>query len=121
MQTDYQVGFIGAGFAGLSAALRLRQEGKNSFVIFERASEIGGTWRDNIYPGCACDVASYLYSFANIPNASWNNLYASQSEILAYLKNAVINRDLQKHVRLNADIVEARFVAETAYWLVTDR
>jgi cation diffusion facilitator CzcD-associated flavoprotein CzcO len=58
MEIDYQIGIIGAGFAGLMAALRLKKSGRESFVIFERAGEIGGTWRDNTYPGCACDVAS---------------------------------------------------------------
>jgi len=121
MKADYGVGIVGAGFGGLVAALRLKKTGKESFVIFERGAEIGGTWRDNIYPGCACDIAVHLYSFANIPNANWNNVYAAQPEILDYLKNVSVNHDLQKHIRLNADIVEARFIEEDAYWLVMDR
>jgi cation diffusion facilitator CzcD-associated flavoprotein CzcO len=121
MNVDYQVGIVGAGFAGLVAALRLKNAGKESFVIFERGAEIGGTWRDNIYPGCACDVAVHLYSFADVPNPNWSNLYAAQPEILDYLKNVSVKRDLQKHIRLDADIVEARFIEEQAYWLVTDR
>src|SRR3954451_14820048 len=115
MNADYQVGILGAGFAGLVAALRLKKAGKDSFIIFERAEEIGGTWRDNIYPGCACDVTSHLYSFATVPNADWNNLYASQPEILDYLKKVVEGKELHKHIRLNADIVEAKFIKEKAF------
>jgi cation diffusion facilitator CzcD-associated flavoprotein CzcO len=121
MKPEYQVGIVGAGFAGLVAALGLKKAGKHSFVIFERASEIGGTWRDNIYPGCACDIAVHLYSFAKVPNAEWSNLYAGQPEILDYLKNVSVSYDLQSHIRLNADIVEARFLEEESCWIVIDR
>jgi len=118
---QYEVGIIGAGFAGLIAALKLKEAGKNSFVIFERASEIGGTWRDNIYPGCACDVAVHLYSFAAAPNPEWNNLYAGQAEILDYLKNVTCKKELEKHIQLNTDIVEATFDAELGIWRLMDR
>lgn len=109
MKPDFTVGIVGAGFAGLVAALRLKDEGINSFIIFERAAEVGGTWRDNIYPGCACDVAVHLYSFASEPNAEWSNLYAKQPEILAYLQNVTGKNELEQHIRLNADITEAAF------------
>ncbi len=121
MKPDFQVGIVGAGFGGLAAALRLKKAGKDSFVIFERAAEIGGTWRDNIYPGCACDIAVHLYSFSDQPNTNWNNLYAAQPEILDYLKDVTDSRDIKKHIRLNADVVEARFIEEEACWLVTER
>jgi cation diffusion facilitator CzcD-associated flavoprotein CzcO len=120
MKPEYEVGIVGAGFAGLVAALRLKKAGKESFVIFERASEIGGTWRDNIYPGCACDIAVHLYSFAEVPNANWSKLYAGQPEILDYLKNVSASCDLQSHIRLQADIVEARFLEEERCWIVID-
>lgn len=121
MKTDFQVGIVGAGFAGLVAALRLKKSGRDSFVIFERASEVGGTWRDNIYPGCACDVASPLYSFAGEPNPDWSKQYSEQPEILNYIKGVVDKRGLQKHIRFNADIVEAKFMTEEGCWLVSDR
>ncbi|GAB2560380.1 flavin-containing monooxygenase [Spirosoma aerophilum] len=120
MKPDVQVGIIGAGFAGLVAALRLKKQQKESFVIFERAAEIGGTWRDNVYPGCACDVASPLYSFADEPNPDWDSLYASQSEILAYIKSVVERNNLRSHIRFNTDIVKAQFVPESGYWQLTD-
>jgi cation diffusion facilitator CzcD-associated flavoprotein CzcO len=121
METDYAVGIVGAGFAGLSAALRLKKSRQDSFVIFERAAEVGGTWRDNIYPGCACDVASPLYSFAGEPNPGWTQLYAGQPEIWAYLKHVVDKNDLRKHIRFGSDIVEAKFLEHRGCWLVTDR
>ena len=121
MSFEYEVGIVGAGFAGLVAALKLKKAGKNSFIIFERGSEIGGTWRDNIYPGCACDIAVHLYSFADVPATGWSRVYAPQPEILAYLKNVASDYHLNSHIRLNADIVEAKFIKEEAAWLVTDR
>lgn len=117
---DYQVGIVGAGFAGLVAALRLKKSGRNSFVIFEQAAEAGGTWRDNVYPGCACDVASPLYSFAGELNPSWNRLYSGQEEILDYIKQVVRKADLEDHIRYNSEIVEAFFNKEEGVWKVRD-
>ncbi|EMR02457.1 flavin-containing monooxygenase [Cesiribacter andamanensis] len=118
---DYQVGIIGAGFAGLVAALRLKKSGRDSFIIFERASEVGGTWRDNVYPGCACDVTSPLYSFADEPNPDWSRRYSTQPEILAYLKGVVARRGLDEHISYQADIVEARFLEQEGCWQLSDR
>jgi cation diffusion facilitator CzcD-associated flavoprotein CzcO len=120
MKPDVQVGIIGAGFAGLVAALRLKKQQKNSFVIFERAAEVGGTWRDNVYPGCACDVPSPLYSFADEPNSDWDHLYASQPTILAYIQSVVERHKLRSHIRFNTDIVRAQFMPEPGYWQLTD-
>ena len=120
MKPDYQIGIIGAGFAGLVAALRLKKQQKDSFVIFERASDVGGTWRDNVYPGCACDVASPLYSFADEPNPDWTHLYAAQPDILAYMQHVVDRHALRSHIRFNTDIVKATFITETGCWQLTD-
>jgi cation diffusion facilitator CzcD-associated flavoprotein CzcO len=120
MKIDYQIGIIGAGFGGLVAALKLKNTGRNSFVIFERASEIGGTWRDNTYPGCACDVVSHVYSIASEPNPEWTHQFSKQPEIFNYLKNVVAKNDLSKHIRLNSDIVELKFMDSAGAWLVTD-
>jgi cation diffusion facilitator CzcD-associated flavoprotein CzcO len=121
MKHDYQIGIVGAGFAGLVAALRLKKSGRHSFVIFERAGEIGGTWRDNVYPGCACDVASPLYSFAQALNPDWNNLFSSQPEILAYMKEVVKENGLQEHIRFHTDVVEASFQKGSGGWILTVR
>ena len=121
IQADFRVGIVGTGFAGLVAALHLKKKGIESFVMFERAAEIGGTWRDNVYPGCACDVASQLYSFEGEPNPNWSRRYSPQPEILAYMKGVVAKYSLQQHIRFNADIVEALFLEERGCWLVTNR
>src|SRR3569833_1515869 len=81
-----RVAIAGSGFAGLAMAVRLLQEGERDFVVFEKSSELGGTWRDNSYPGCACDVQSHLYSFSFAPNPDWSRAYSPQPEILAYLR-----------------------------------
>lgn len=120
MKPDYEIGIVGAGFAGITAALRLKKAGKKSFVIFERASEVGGTWRDNIYPGCACDIPSPLYSFSAFPNPDWDNLYSPQPEVLNYIKTVVAKNDLYRHVQLNANIIEARFIKDSVCWQVKD-
>lgn len=121
MRTDFQVGIVGAGFAGLVAALRLKKSGRDSSVIFERAAEVGGTWRDNVYPGCACDIASPLYSFADEQNPQWSKFYSEQPEILNYIKDVTARNDLYRHIRLESDVVEVRFLEEEGCWLVTDK
>jgi cation diffusion facilitator CzcD-associated flavoprotein CzcO len=121
MKPDFQTGIIGAGFGGLIAALRLKQSGRDSFIIFERAADVGGTWRDNVYPGCACDVPSHLYSIASDPNPKWNHAFARQPEIWEYMRNVVKKNQLEKKIRYNADIVDAKFLEEHGLWQVTDR
>ena len=81
-----EVAIVGAGFAGLGMAMALRREGIESVVVLERADAVGGTWRDNTYPGVACDVPSHLYGFAAHPNPAWSRVYARGDEIRAYLE-----------------------------------
>jgi len=118
MDSSTHTGIIGAGFAGLVAALRLKKQGDDDFVIFERADEIGGTWRDNVYPGCACDIEAPLYSFADEPNPNWSHSYAGQPEILAYVREVVERHDLRQHIRFGSDIVGADFDAAGGSWTV---
>lgn len=120
-KSDVDVAIIGAGFAGLGAAIRLLQSGRNSFVVFERADEVGGTWRENTYPGCACDVASHLYSFSFAPNPRWSRKFSPQPEILTYLKSCVDQYGLRPYIRFNTDIVRTEFLADRAMWQLTDR
>lgn len=115
---DAEVGVVGAGFGGLVAGLRLQKSG-HSFIIFERSEQLGGTWRDNTYPGCACDVASDLYSLADEPNPNWTQRYSPQPEILRYMLHVVEKRDLLRHIRFNCDMVEARF--HDGVWTLTDK
>lgn len=112
---------IGTGFSGLGMGIRLKQEGIDSFTILERGDDVGGTWRDNHYPGCACDVMSHLYSFSFEPNPAWSRMFAPQPEIKAYLKHCAQKYDLLPHIRYGADVVEARFDELTALWQVTTR
>ena len=84
-----KIAIIGAGFAGLGLAIKLKQSGEEDFVILERAGALGGTWRDNVYPGCQCDVPSNLYSFSFMPNPRWTRTFPTQPEILDYLRHCV--------------------------------
>ncbi|CPT06626.1 monooxygenase [Mycobacteroides abscessus] len=76
---------VGAGFAGIGTAIRLLQEGTDDFVILERSNRVGGTWRDNTYPGAACDIPSLLYSYSFEPNPGWTHTYSGSAEILEYI------------------------------------
>ncbi len=117
---DYDVGVIGAGFAGLVAAIQLLQAGRSSLAVFERAAELGGVWRDNVYPGCACDVRSHLYGIASDPNPEWPSSYARQADILAYLKRVADRRKVTRHIQFGIEIVEARFLESAGCWELTD-
>ncbi len=83
------VAIIGAGFAGIGAAIRLKDQGITDFVIYERDSRVGGTWRDNTYPGAACDIPSRLYSYSFAPNPDWSHTYSGSAEILQYIDGMV--------------------------------
>ncbi len=109
---------VGTGFAGLGMAIRLRQAGIDDFTILERAAEVGGTWRDNSYPGAACDVESHLYSFSFAPNPGWTRAFAPQTEILQYLVACTDRHDLRRHIRFNTGVTSARFDERTGVWEV---
>ena len=79
MTQHRRIAIVGTGFSGLGMAIRLKQEGEHDFVLLERAGDIGGTWRDNTYPGCRCDVPSHLYSFSFAPNPNWSSTFSPQS------------------------------------------
>jgi len=113
---DFPIAIIGAGFAGIGAAIRLKKAGIESFTIFERASEIGGTWRDNTYPGAACDVPSHVYSLSFEQNPRWSQRYAPSWEIQRYLLDVVEKHGLRERMRLDTEIVEARFDETTGVW-----
>lgn len=113
---DFPVAIIGAGFAGLGMAIRLQRAGIHSFTIFEAAERVGGTWRDNTYPGCACDVPSHLYSFSFERKADWSRKFGPQQEILEYLERCADRYGLRDHIRLGTPIREARFDEEAGLW-----
>lgn len=115
-QFDIEFAIIGAGFGGIIAALELQKKGYYNFLLFERASEIGGTWRDNTYPGCACDVSSYLYSIRNQPNPYWNKMFSTQPEILNYLKQVCSKTNLNEKIRCNSEITSLYFNKTNGIW-----
>lgn len=96
-----EVLIVGGGFSGLCMAIKLREAGQNSFLLIEKSDDIGGTWYDNRYPGCACDIPSHLYSFSFEPWPDWSRMYPGQQEIHDYLKRCVEPYGLAPHIRLN--------------------
>lgn len=102
-----RVAIVGAGFSGIGAAIKLIQAGHTDLVILERNPDVGGTWLDNTYPGCACDVPSHLYSFSFAPNPAWTRRFAPQKEIGAYLRACVDAFGLRPYLRLGRELREA--------------
>ncbi|MFD0022217.1 flavin-containing monooxygenase [Streptomyces sp. NPDC058382] len=113
-----RVAVIGSGFGGLGAAVRLRREGITDFVILERAGSVGGTWRDNSYPGCACDVPSHLYSFSFAPNPEWPRTFSGQEHIRAYLEHVADTFGLRPHLRLNHEVTMMRWDNDELNWVI---
>lgn len=109
---------VGGGFAGIGMAIRLRRMGIESFTIYEAGDTPGGTWRDNTYPGAACDVPSHLYSFSFEPNPAWSRTYGTQQEILAYLLHCVRKYDVERFIRCRARVAAARFDETRRLWSV---
>ncbi len=108
---------IGTGFAGLCMAIRLKKENIHDFIILEQSSKIGGTWRDNDYPGAECDVHSHVYSFSFDQNPNWKKMFGTQKEILEYMQYIVKKYELENHIHYNVKIVEAKFNTEEGTWV----
>jgi cation diffusion facilitator CzcD-associated flavoprotein CzcO len=105
----FDVAIIGGGFAGIGAAVRLTQAQRPDFVVLEQGDTLGGTWRDNTYPGCACDVESYLYSFSFAPNPNWSRHFARQPEICRYLEGIADRYRLRDRIRLRTAVTSAHW------------
>ena len=121
-RSDFPIAILGAGFAGIGMAIQLKKAGIHSFTIFERAAEIGGTWRDNTYPGAACDVPSHAYSLSFEQNPGWTHRYSPSQEIQNYLLGITDKWKLREHLRLGTEIVEARFDEARGVWILgTDK
>jgi len=110
---------IGGGFSGLCMGIKLLEAGTNSFLIIEKSADIGGTWWDNRYPGCACDIPSHLYSFSFAPSTEWTRMYPGQREIHAYLKRCVEQYGLAPYLRLNTRFCEAVWNESSGVWNAT--
>lgn len=109
---------VGAGVGGLCAAIRLQQAKAGSVCILERGAEVGGTWRDNVYPGCACDVPSHLYSFSFEPNREWTRPYPQQPEIQAYIQRVTEKFQLRRLIRFGANVQAIRWQANASMWQI---
>jgi cation diffusion facilitator CzcD-associated flavoprotein CzcO len=112
----YDVVIIGAGFAGLCAAIKLREAGYRHLRILEKASSVGGTWYYNQYPGCACDIPSHLYSLSFAPNPHWTRPYPQQAEILAYLNQVVARYQLGQSIDYGVDVSRLTWLDEQRCW-----
>jgi cation diffusion facilitator CzcD-associated flavoprotein CzcO len=115
---DHRVVIIGSGFAGVCMAIQLKLRGIDDFVVLEKDDDLGGTWRDNTYPGCACDVPSYLYSFSFEQNPRWTRMFAPQQEIWDYIRHCVNKYGIGAHFRYNATVTGAEFDEGSGTWQV---
>ena len=109
---------VGGGFSGLGVARELLQRGDDDFIILEKAPRLGGTWRDNTYPGCACDVPSHLYSYSYAPNPEWSRTFAEQGEIQRYLERCAEDFGVRPYVRLSTEAESIEWDAEQREWRV---
>ncbi|HEX9836324.1 MAG TPA: NAD(P)/FAD-dependent oxidoreductase [Alphaproteobacteria bacterium] len=110
------IAIMGCGFAGIGLAIALKKAGIDGFTIYERASEPGGVWRDNHYPGAACDVPSRLYAYSFEPEYPWSAPYAPQPDILAYIRHCVAEYALAPHIRFDTNVAQAAFDEGSRRW-----
>jgi cation diffusion facilitator CzcD-associated flavoprotein CzcO len=115
---DVEVAIVGTGFSGLGMAIRLREQGVEDFLVLERAADVGGTWWNNTYPGCACDVPSHLYSFSFAPNPDWSQTYSTQPEIRDYLRGVAERFDLRRSIRFGVEVRQASWDEDAQRWEV---
>ncbi len=114
--TDFRIAIIGSGFAGIGTAVNLKRDGIEDFVVLERGDDVGGTWRDNTYPGCQCDVPSSLYSFSFAPNPKWTHTYPLQPEIWDYLREVAHDNGVIPHIRFGHAVTGATWNEAAAHW-----
>ncbi len=113
---DHEVFIVGTGFSGIGAAIKLKEAGIDDFVLFDKADAVAGTWRENTYPGCACDVPSHMYSFSFEQNPDWSEMYAPQQEIRDYLERVTDKYGIRPHLRLGVRAVSATWDEAAGVW-----
>jgi cation diffusion facilitator CzcD-associated flavoprotein CzcO len=113
-----EIVIIGSGFAGLGMAIQLKKAGFHDFVVLEKDDELGGTWRENQYPGCACDVPSHLYSFSFELNPDWSRMFAPRQEIWDYLRRTAGKYGVTGHIRYGSEVESLEYDDETRRWQV---
>ena len=116
MSDHSEIAIIGAGLGGIGMGIRLKDEGKDDFVLLEKTGRVGGTWRDNTYPGAACDVQSHLYWFSFDDQPDWSRVYPFQAEILANIERLVDRHGLLPHIRFNAELAAAHWDDAASLW-----
>src|SRR5579859_6209408 len=114
-----RVAILGTGFSGLGMAIQLKRHGYKDFVVIERAADIGGTWRDNTYPGCACDIPSHLYSFSFALNPHWSRAYSPHYEIRDYLRRCAERFGILPHIRCSSELLDASWSEDDQCWHIT--
>ncbi len=115
---DVAVLVIGAGISGIGAGIRLHREGFTDFAILEKADSLGGTWRDNTYPGCACDVPSALYSYSFAQKPDWSRLFAGQAEILDYVSDTARRYDIEQSIYYGEAALDSWWDDKACHWVV---
>jgi cation diffusion facilitator CzcD-associated flavoprotein CzcO len=121
VRREFQTVVVGSGFSGLGMAIQLKRDGRHDFVVLEKADDVGGTWRDNTYPGCACDIQSHMYSFSFAQNPAWTRSFSYQPEIWDYLRRVTDDYDLREHLRFGVEVTGARWDDDEHRWHVTTR
>ncbi|NYG59295.1 cation diffusion facilitator CzcD-associated flavoprotein CzcO [Nocardioides daedukensis] len=112
------IAIIGTGFGGLAAAIELRKRGFDDIVILEKADDVGGVWRENTYPGAACDVPSPFYSYSFEPNPRWPHRFSRQPAILDYIRGVADKYDLNRHIRFGSEVEGATYDQDSGKWTV---
>lgn len=112
----YDTIVVGAGISGIAAAVQMNKANYHNYLVIEKADRVGGTWRDNTYPGCGCDVPSALYSFSFAPSHKWSHLFAKQPEILSYLEEVAQDFDLLSKIEFDNELKSAKWDAEQSIW-----
>lgn len=119
--TETEIAIVGAGFGGLCMAIKLLEAGRKDFLILEKAGEVGGTWRDNQYPGAACDVQSHLYSYSFAPKTDWSQRYPGWREIQDYILEVTDRYQLRPYIRFHQEVVGAQFLQDEGRWKISLR
>ncbi|MFE7717662.1 flavin-containing monooxygenase [Nocardia rhizosphaerihabitans] len=112
------IAVIGSGFGGLAAVIALKKRGFDDIVVFEKADDVGGVWRENTYPGAACDVPSPFYSYSFEPNPRWPHRFSRQPAILDYIRNVTDKYDVRRHIRFGTEVTAAEYDDATGKWTV---
>lgn len=119
IKKNTKIAIIGAGFGGLATAIQLLKRGIKDFVILEKATDVGGTWRENQYPGAACDVQSHMYSLSFAPKSDWTKRYAEAPEIFQYIQDLIQEYDLKKFIQFDTEVISTRFDEQAHAWEIS--